>query len=64
MAGGQYWTPISSHGGHSCAPNHRRVVDVPPVRLPARVESEPEVVVRHAEIAARTDDAIMYHQGR
>jgi predicted ATPase len=37
---------------------HGRVVDVLREQFPERVESEPEVVARHAEAAARSDDAI------
>jgi len=40
---------------------HGRVVDVLRERFPERVESEPEVVARHAEAAGRSDDAITYY---
>jgi class 3 adenylate cyclase/tetratricopeptide (TPR) repeat protein len=40
---------------------HGRVVDVLVERFPERVESEPEVVARHAEAAGRSDDAITYY---
>jgi len=40
---------------------HGRVVDVLRERFPERVESEPEVVARHAEAAGRNDDAITYY---
>jgi class 3 adenylate cyclase/tetratricopeptide (TPR) repeat protein len=40
---------------------HGRVVDVLGERFPERVESEPEVVARHAEAAGRSDDAITYY---
>jgi class 3 adenylate cyclase/tetratricopeptide (TPR) repeat protein len=40
---------------------HGRVVDVLAERFPERVESEPEVVARHAEAAGRNDDAITYY---
>jgi class 3 adenylate cyclase/tetratricopeptide (TPR) repeat protein len=41
--------------------HHGRVVDVLRARFPERVESEPEVVARHAEAAGRSDDAITYY---
>jgi class 3 adenylate cyclase/predicted ATPase len=41
---------------------HGRVVDVLVERFPERVESEPEVVARHAEAAGRIDDAIIYYR--
>jgi predicted ATPase len=40
---------------------HGRVVDGLRERFPERVESEPEVMARHAEAAGRTDDAITYY---
>jgi class 3 adenylate cyclase/tetratricopeptide (TPR) repeat protein len=40
---------------------HWRVVEVLRERFPERVESEPEVVARHAEAAGRSDDAITYY---
>jgi class 3 adenylate cyclase/tetratricopeptide (TPR) repeat protein len=40
---------------------HGRVVDVLRERFPERVESEPELVARHAEAAGRSDDAITYY---
>lgn len=40
---------------------HGRVVDVLVERFAERVESEPEVVARHAEAAGRIDDAITYY---
>jgi tetratricopeptide (TPR) repeat protein len=40
---------------------HARVVDALREQFPERVESEPEVVARHAEVAGRTDDAIIYY---
>jgi class 3 adenylate cyclase/predicted ATPase len=40
---------------------HGRVVDVLRERFPERIESEPEVVARHAEAAGRSDDAITYY---
>ncbi len=40
---------------------HGRVVEVLRERFPERVESEPEVVARHAEAAGRSDDAIRYY---
>jgi predicted ATPase len=40
---------------------HGRVVDVLRERFPERVESEPEVVARHAEAARRSDDAMTYY---
>jgi len=40
---------------------HGRVVDVLREQFPERVESEPEVVARHAEAAGRSDDAITYY---
>ena len=40
---------------------HGRVVDVLREQFPERVESELEVVARHAEAAGRSDDAITYY---
>jgi tetratricopeptide (TPR) repeat protein len=40
---------------------HGRVVDVLCERFRERVESEPELVARHAEAAGRSDDAITYY---
>src|SRR6476646_3601057 len=40
---------------------HGRVVDVLRERFPERVDSEPEVVARHAEAAGRIDDAITHY---
>jgi class 3 adenylate cyclase/tetratricopeptide (TPR) repeat protein len=40
---------------------HGRVVDVLREQFPERVESEPEVVARHAEAAGRSDDAVTYY---
>jgi tetratricopeptide (TPR) repeat protein len=40
---------------------HGRVIDVLAEQFPERVESEPEVVARHAEAAGRSDDAITYY---
>src|SRR6185295_8680916 len=40
---------------------HGRVVDVLRERFPERVESEPELMARHAEAAGRSDDAITYY---
>jgi predicted ATPase len=40
---------------------HGRVVDVLRERFPERVESEPELVARHAEAAGRSDDAVTYY---
>ncbi len=40
---------------------HGRVVDVLREKFCERVESEPEVVARHAEAAGRSDDAITYY---
>src|SRR5262249_12796796 len=40
---------------------HGRVMEVLAERFPERVESEPEVVARHAEAAGRSDDAITYY---
>src|SRR5262245_4409327 len=42
---------------------HGRVVDVLRERFPERVESEPELLARHAEAAGRADDAITYYGG-
>jgi predicted ATPase len=38
-----------------------RAVDVLRKRFPERVEREPELVARHAEVAGQTDDAITYY---
>jgi class 3 adenylate cyclase/tetratricopeptide (TPR) repeat protein len=40
---------------------HGRVVDMLVERFPERVESEPELIARHAEAAGRSDDAITYY---
>nr|UXE44076.1 hypothetical protein Hi04_10k_c1000_00030 [uncultured bacterium] len=40
---------------------HGQVVDALRERFPERVESEPELVARHAEAAGRSDDAITYY---
>jgi predicted ATPase len=40
---------------------HGRVVDVLRAQFSERVESEPELVARHAEAAGRTEDAITYY---
>jgi len=40
---------------------HGRVVDVLRERFPERVDSEPEMVARHAEAAGRSEDAITYY---
>jgi class 3 adenylate cyclase/tetratricopeptide (TPR) repeat protein len=40
---------------------HGQVFDVLREQFPERAAAEPEVVARHAEAAARSDDAITYH---
>jgi class 3 adenylate cyclase len=41
---------------------HGRVVDVLVAAFPERAAAEPEVVARHAEVAGKIDDAVVYYQ--